>query len=166
MSLPAIDRKIVAALSGDLPESRSPFEQVAARVGISEKELFLRIEGLRRSGVLRRLGATVDQRKIGFGANAMAVWRIPEEKVEEAGKTIARLPVVSHCYEREGRPGWPYNLYAMLHAKTKTECKKAAEEICRLIGSGEYKVLFSLREFKKSSPAYFRSTERGENQRS
>lgn len=85
----------------------------------------------------------------------MVVWRVPEEKVENAAKKVVSYSAVSHCYERKTRPGWPYNLYAMLHGKTREQCERLAAEITRTIASEEYRLLFTVREFKKVSPEYF-----------
>lgn len=155
MTLTAIDNVIISTLSGDLPENLAPYEEIAARIGVSEEELLGRVEQLRRSGVLRRFGAAVDPGKIGFAANAMVVCRVPEQKIEEAARAFASSPAVSHCYQREMRPGWPYNLYAVLHARTRQQCQKLAAEISRTAGSEECKLLFTVRQFKKVSPAYF-----------
>ena len=124
-------------------------------MGVSEEELLAGIERFRRSGTLRRFGATVDYRKVGFGAGAMVVWLVPEQRVEEAAGVIASSPAVSHCYERETVPTWPYNLYAMLHAGTREQCERVAAELSRAIGIDDYRLLFSVREFKKGSPEYF-----------
>jgi len=156
MKLTAIDREIISSLSSGLPDHLAPYSEVAARVGVSEEDLFSKIERFRCAGLLRRFGATVDQTKIGFAANAMAVWRVPEERVEEAATAIASFEALSHCYEREARPAWPYNLYAMLHAKTREQCEELAAQISRTIGVGEYRLLFTVRQFKKAGPEYFR----------
>jgi DNA-binding Lrp family transcriptional regulator len=162
MNLGAIDRRIVAVLTGDLPEGVRPFARIAARLGISEEDFLARVGRLQRSGALRRLGATVDHRKLGFHATAMAVWRIPEEKIEEAARAIVRRSAVTHCYQREMSAAWPYNLYAVVHGKTRADCQKVADEISREIRTPQHKLLFSVRELKKSSPAYFGSANRGD----
>jgi len=161
MTLSSLDKRIISALAGDLPEDFAPFEEIAARLGVSEEEVLSTLQRFRRSGLLRRFGATVNQRKVGFRANAMAVWRVPEERVEEAAKEIACSPAVSHCYERESRPMWPYNLYAMVHAKTRQQCEKLAADISRTIRTNDNRLLFSVREFKKVSPVYFSSRSPG-----
>jgi DNA-binding Lrp family transcriptional regulator len=154
MRLTASDERLVWALCGDLPESLTPFEETATRLGLPEKELLARLEHLRGSGVLRRFGATVNQRKLGYLANAMAVWQVPEERIEEVVAVMVSCSAVTHCYQRQTRPGWPYNLYAMLHGKTREECEELAASIARTVGCPEYRLLFSVREFKKSSPSY------------
>jgi DNA-binding Lrp family transcriptional regulator len=151
----ATDRRIISALSGDLPETLTPFEDIAARLGLPQKELLDRIEQFRDSGVLRRLGATVSQRKIGLAANAMVVWAIPDERIEEAAQAIVSLRAVTHCYQRDTRPGWPYNLYTMIHCETRKQCDELAATISRSVGCDEYRLLFSAREFTKTSPQYF-----------
>jgi len=156
VKLTASHKKIISVLCGDLPESLRPFEDVASRLGLPEEKLLARLEQLRGSGVLRRFGATVDQRKVGFPANAMVVWQIPEERIEEAAEAIISSSAVSHCYQRETRPGWRYNLYAMIHGEMREECEELAVTIARSVGCEEYRLLFSVREFKKTSPSYAR----------
>jgi len=165
MTLTAIDRKIISSLCGDLPESLVPFEEIARRIGVSEEELLGAVERFRRSGLLRRFGGTVDHRRVGLGASAMVVWRVPGEKVKAAARTIVSCSAVTHCYQREPRPAWPFNLYAMLHGKTRAQCKRVAGEMSRTIASEEYRLLFTVREFKKISPEYFRSGRGGDEQR-
>jgi DNA-binding Lrp family transcriptional regulator len=161
MVLSADDRRIVAAIAGDILESLTPFEDLSRRLGVTEEELLGAIERFRREGMLRRFGAVVRPWELGFAANAMAVWRIEEERAEEAAKVIASYPAVSHCYLRESRQSWPYNLYAMIHGRTRDDCQRIAAKISRSIGSEENRLLFSVREFKKSSPVYFRSRQEG-----
>jgi DNA-binding Lrp family transcriptional regulator len=157
MGLTSIDRRIVASLCGDLPESLAPLQDIATRLGISEKKLLSTIGRLRRSKILRRFGATVDQRRLGFHANAMVVWQIPEERVEEAAGAIVSCPAVTHCYQRESRPSWPYNLYAMIHGENREKCEEKAAGISRTIRSHDYRLFFTVREFKKTTPVYFSS---------
>ncbi len=161
MDLAPTDKTIVALLSGDLPETLTPFKDAAAQVGLSQRGLLSGIERLRRSGVIRRIAAMVDHRKLGFRANAMAVWRIPEGRVQQAARFMICRPSITHCYQRRSHPSWPYNLYAMIHGLTREDCEREAVEIARALEIKEYRLLFSVREFKKAGPAYFRSTKSG-----
>lgn len=155
MELSARDKQVVVRLSGDLPDSLTPYQDVATSLGLSEEELLGSIQRYKESGILRRLGAVVRHQRVGVAANAMVVWRVSEERVERTAEAIASSPAVSHCYEREPRPGWPYALYAMVHGRTRQECREFAEGIARSTGNPNYRLLFSVREFKKTSPSFF-----------
>ncbi|MCL4426201.1 MAG: Lrp/AsnC family transcriptional regulator [Firmicutes bacterium] len=150
-----VDQRIIAALQGDLPVTAHPFAAAAREAGISEEELLDRLREFQKRGWLRRVAAILYHQRAGVTANAMAVWQVPEERVEEAGRRAAAFPQVSHCYERIPYPQWPYNLYAMIHGFSEAECRRTAEEISRAIGIEEPLLLFSQKEFKKTSMEYF-----------
>lgn len=156
MELSTRDKQLVVRLSGDLPESLSPFRDVAASLGLSEEKLLGSMGRFKESGLLRRFAAVVGHHQTGFSSNAMVVWKVPEEEIERTAEAIASSPAVSHCYQREPRPGWPYTLYAMVHGRTRKQCQEFAEGIARSTGNPNYRLLFSVREFKKTSPAFFR----------
>lgn len=156
MELSTRDKQVVVRLSGDLPESLTPYRDVAEPLGLSAEELLSAIERFKKSGVLRRFGAVVRHHQVGFTANAMVVWNVSEEEIERTAEAIASSSAVSHCYEREPRPGWPYTLYAMVHGRTRKQCREFAEGIARSTGNPDYRLLFSVREFKKTSPSFFR----------
>jgi len=104
---------------------------------------------------MRRFATILNHRKAGFGANAMSVWAVPEEKGEEIGREMAEFSAVSHCYLRPSYPNWPYNLFAMVHAKTQEECDTLIEEMAKESGLTEYGKLYSTVEFKKQRLVYF-----------
>jgi len=149
------DRRIIAALQGDLPRGREPYAEIAADLSLSPDELLRRVELFRRRGWLRRIAAVVAHRKAGVEGNAMVVWEIPEERIEEAGRALAGFEAVTHCYARAPAKGWPYRLYSMVHAPTREEALDTVGRIARAAGLGRHKVLFSVREFKKTSPRYY-----------
>lgn len=156
MELSTRDKQLVLLLSGDLPETLTPYRDVALRLqGLAEEELLGSIKRFKKSGILRRFGAVLRHHQAGFAANAMVVYQVPEEEIERTAEAIASSPAVSHCYQRETRPGWPYNLYAMVHGRTKQQCQEVAAGIARSIGNPNYRLLFSVREFKKTSPSFF-----------
>ncbi len=154
-TLTELDRRIIRALQDDLPLLETPYQEVANSLGIPQEELLERIRRLKESGVLRRFGATLRHQRVGYVANAMSAWVVPEERLEEVGRLLASYKEVTHCYERPPGPGLPYNLYAMIHGKDTEDCKRIAQEVARLTGVGEYVLLFSNKENKKSSMQYF-----------
>lgn len=103
---------------------------------------------------MRRFGAILRHHQAGFTANGMSVWNIPDMQVERVGTLMAEFPEVSHCYQRPRLPDWRYNLFAMIHGRSENECRQIAERIAAATGIDDYDMLFSTREFKKSSMQY------------
>jgi len=153
--LTAEEKRLVRVMSEPMPLTERPFEELARLAGVSEETALDRARAWIAGGVIRRLGARVDHRAIGYGANGMSVWKVPADQAENAGRLMARQPEVSHCYLRPPRPGWEYNLYAMIHGRTEKEVRDAAQRVAAETGLRDYAVLFSLREFKKTAPRYF-----------
>jgi DNA-binding Lrp family transcriptional regulator len=149
------DKRLVRVLSEAMPLTERPFAEIARQAGVSEAAVIERVRAWISSGVIRRFGARVDHRAVGYGANGMSVWKVPADRAETAGSLMARQPEVSHCYLRLPRPEWEYNLYAMIHGQTEDEVRAVAEHMAEETGLRDYAVLFSSREFKKSAPRYF-----------
>jgi len=146
-----VDLKLLRAAQDGLQLTAQPYQTLGTLVGLSEEEVLARLRLLLETGVVRRVAATIGHRALGIVANAMIVWRVPEEKLEDAGRTVASFEEVTHCYERESTPDWPYNLYAMVHSKSRMECERIAAEISKTSGYQDYRILFSEREYKKTS---------------
>lgn len=151
----ALDKKIIQLIQGDLPLDQSPFARLAERIGLSETELIERIVALKEKGVIRRFGATLRHQEAGFSSNAMVAWIVPEERIQEVGKTLAGFQEVTHCYERRPQKDLKYNLYTMIHGEDKEGCYGIAEKMSQKVGIKDYALLFSEREFKKTSMEYF-----------
>lgn len=150
-----IDKKIISQIQKDLPVHPQPFALMAEKIGISEEAFIERVKSLKQSGIIRRFGATLRHQEAGFKANAMIAWNAPEDTIREMGKTLARFREVSHCYHRAPKGDWPYNLYTMVHGGSRKECREIAERLSSATGLTEYAVLFSEKEFKKTSMEYF-----------
>lgn len=165
MMLDELDKKIIAALYDDFPLEEEPYRIVAAQIGISEVELIARLEKYRRTGKLRRMGAVLRHREVGYAANALCAWRIPADRLDQAAALMAADPAVTHCYTRVTRPGWTYNFYTMLHGHTREECRKIAAALAAAAGVGDYAMFFSTREWKKTSMRYFQEEELDDDQK-
>ncbi len=150
-----VEQSIVRALQGDLPLEPAPFKKIAAGLGLTEEKLLAAISGLKRSGALRCLRAIVRHHKAGYSANAMVAWKVPAGRAVSFGKAAAASPAISHCYERLTRAGWPYNLYTMVHGRSRPEVLKVVDGLVKKTGMKDYRILESLREFKKTSMVYF-----------
>ena len=153
--LTRIEKRVIAAIQGDIEISARPYDKIAEDLGITTTELLEILEGLCDRGVIRRFGATLRHQKSGFSANAMVAWQVPEEKIEAVGSTLAGFTQVSHCYRRNPQAEWPFNLYTMIHATSEAECHQIAADMAARAQVNTYSLLFSRRELKKTSMAYF-----------
>jgi len=145
----------IHALQGRLPIVERPFFAMARRMGISERALLGRARRLLSSEAMRRFAAVLHHRQVGYAANAMAVWQVAEGRIARAGRVAASFAAVSHCYQRATAPGWPYNLFAMIHGRTRADCLRIADQISGKIGNPPRAILFSTHEYKKARPLYF-----------
>ena len=150
-----LDKKIIRALQGDLPIEKEPYKSIAKELGIEEELLLKRLEEMKEQGILRRIGAILNHRSVGFNANAMVAWCIEESETEHIGKQLALQREISHCYQRESFPNWPYNMYTMVHAETTEACEAVIKRIAETIGIDKYEALYSTKELKKTSFKYF-----------
>jgi len=146
-------KELITALGTPLSITDRPFAEMADSVGMDESEVIRQVRCWLEDGTIRRFGARVNHRKIGYMSNGMSVWKVTEENIEEVGNLMARFSEVSHCYRRKAAPGWEYNLYAMIHGLTEKEVLEVAELISERTGINEYEVLFSTRELKKCPPS-------------
>ncbi len=150
---------VIKLLQNDIPIISEPFEDIINQLDISYEKLFSIIDDLQKSGMMRRFASILNHRRAGFNANAMVVWDIDEENGEAIGKTAAAFSAVSHCYLRPKYPNWPYNLFTMVHGKTKEETNAVIESMEGEIESKSHMPLYSSREFKKIRLKYFTDDE-------
>jgi len=152
--LSKLDKDIIALISRDIPLTKRPFKDLADKLGVDERVLLGRIKSFKAGGLMRKFSASLNHRKIGFRYNAMVIWNVPESRIDKAGNIMASYESVSHCYERRKAPCWHYNLYSMIHARTRQECLSVVDKIYKRIGNPEYRILFSSKEYKKTGATY------------
>lgn len=149
------EKVLIQLLQEDLPLAPRPFDELAKKVGLTGEELIERIKQMRQEGKIRKVGAILRHQKAGYGENAMFTWEVPEDKVEEAGKTFSKFSFVTHCYVRPPMPNFPYNVYAMTHAKSPEELQDFGRQMQEATGFTSFHALISEKEYKKSSPVFF-----------
>jgi len=153
MALSEFDRCLVAAVQSGLPLVPRPYEALGAALGVSAEAVREHMAGMLASGLIRRIGAVPNHYKLGFTANGMSVWDVADERVDELGARVAALPGVSHCYRRPRRPPrWPYNLFAMLHGRSREQVQQQADRIEALLGDAcrGHDILYSTAILKKT----------------
>jgi len=149
------EQSLVRRLQGDLPLCERFFGPLAEEAGVSEADLLVQLRAWRSAGVLRRVGLLLRHREIGFKANGMCCWDLPESDVLEMGRRVAFFPEVTHCYERPRTERFPFRLYAMIHTPTWRGTQQLFERITREAGLCDGQLLLSLTEFKKTSMQFF-----------
>lgn len=148
-----VDRQLIVATQKGLPLDPRPYNLIADEIGITASEVRQRLERMLNEGVIRRIGAVPNHYRLGYRANGMTVWNVPDEKIHELGQKVGALEFVSHCYQRPRHlPEWPYNLFAMVHAREHDEAMELVGKISELLGDANLgsEVLFSTRILKKS----------------
>lgn len=151
--LDALDRAIVRATQAGLPLVPRPWRAVAEQVGANEAEVMARVERMLAAGAIRRIAAVPNHYALGYRANGMSVWDVPDDRVGELGVRVGALPFVTHCYRRPRHPPvWPYNLFAMVHGRSRAEVEAKVGEIAALLGDAAHarEVLYSTRILKKT----------------
>ena len=156
-----VDRRLLAAIQNGLPLVSLPYAEIGARLDLAEAEVMARLQQLQTRGVIRRFGVVVRHHEVGFGANAMVVWDVPDEQVRELGHCLAGFDFITLCYRRPRHlPQWRYNLYCMIHGRSREEVHAHLEWMVNHCGlqSLPHAVLFSRRRFKQRGAVYFPET--------
>ncbi|HBC86934.1 MAG TPA: hypothetical protein DCZ94_08280 [Lentisphaeria bacterium] len=149
------DKQLVRLLQGNLPVVSEPFRYLAEKTGFTEKEILCKLKRWKKEGILRRIALIVRHQKIGFKANAMCVWNVPENRISSIGRQVSGFRFVTHCYERIEHTSFPYNFYAMIYADSWEKLQKLFSRISKSSGLTGGLMLCSLKEYKKTSPVYF-----------
>lgn len=153
VALDPIDRRLIAATQAGLPLVPEPYEAVGAAVGLAGTEVRERLATLLERGVIRRIGAVPNHYRLGWSANGMSVWDVDDALVDELGERIGGLTGVTHCYRRTRQlPHWPYNLFVMLHGRSRLDVERQAEAIEALLGDAcrSWDILYSTKILKKT----------------
>lgn len=150
------ERAILQIVQKNLPDSLTPYADIAAAVGSTEEEVLELLRSMREEGSIRRFGVSLKHQKAGFTHNAMVAWIVKEDEVDAIGEAAAEHPLISHCYHRpSSAPDWPYELYTMIHGRHPDEYKEVVRFLMETTPLREYAVLESIRELKKTSMTYF-----------
>ena len=148
------ERAVLNSVQTDLPLESCPFLDMARDAGLGVGDFLGQCSALLERGVMRRYGGSINHRKAGYQANAMVCWALPHGQVEVVGNQIATLKEVSHCYERLTCPEWRFNLFAMVHGITRQACEIVVQSAVEMTGAGDFIMLYSTREFKKTRIRY------------
>jgi DNA-binding Lrp family transcriptional regulator len=152
-----LDVRLLVVVQDGLPVTARPYARVAALLGIGEDDVLERLAILQENGTISRFGVVVSHRALGYRANAMVVWDVPDDQADDCGRRLAGLPFVTLSYRRPRRPPfWPYNLFCMIHGKDRRQVLAEVEAATRKAGLAgcDRAVLFSGRCFKQRGARY------------
>ena len=156
MLLDETDKSVIRALQGEFPLVEEPYKELAKIAKISEDEFIERAKKLKEYGAIRKMGAVLRHREVGFKANVLCAWEVAEDKLEPVAKNMSKNKAVTHCYDRNTALGWNYNLYTMIHGGSREECEKIVEKLKRENDiEVEPVLLYSKKEWKKTGMKYF-----------
>ncbi len=128
-----IDRPILQGMSRGLAWCRAPLPRWQIGLAWLRRHCLARVAVLAERVYLTRIGVIVRHRAIGWRANAMVVWDVPEDRIPAAGRALAALPGVTLCYQRRVVPGvWPYALFSMIHAQTRPQALAVLDQAAAL----------------------------------
>ncbi len=154
---PDLSQALIAEIEQGLPLCERPYAEIGRRIGCSEEEVIAAIQRLQCEGDIKRFGVVVRHRKLGYRANGMVVWNIPDERVADLGRCMGRFPFVTLCYRRPRRlPHWPYNLFTMVHGRDREAVAEKTRHLAESCGlrDADYRILFSGRCFKQRGARY------------
>ena len=147
------ERALVKATQCGLPLVPRPYEAIARELGVPQEKVLAALGRMLADGRVRRVGAVPNHYALGYSANAMSVWDVADDAVDALGRRVGALPFVTHCYRRPRRlPDWPYNLFAMVHGRSRTDTAHRIELIRAELGGAVRgsDVLYSTRILKKT----------------
>ena len=144
--------EILLAVQDGIPIVREPFSTIAKQLGLKPEEVIERLQRLREQQVIRKFKVFIRKRKVGITANAMVVWKVPRERIQEVGEIFAGFKEVTHCYERRTVPDkWRYNIYTVIHGSKRKAVKEFVKRLSDVTEVEDYLILFSVKEFVRRS---------------
>jgi len=157
MVLNTQDQKLIALIQGGLPLSSRPYAELGRQLDMPEETVIQRIRNMQEDGIIKRMGIVVRHHELGYTANAMVVWDVPDERIKKVGAALGRHACVTLCYQRPRRlPDWPYNLFCMIHGKDRERVLDYIDSLveAEALQDIPHEVLFSGRRFKQRGARY------------
>ncbi|HET9729963.1 MAG TPA: Lrp/AsnC family transcriptional regulator [Acidimicrobiia bacterium] len=155
-TLSDLEVETIRVVQHDLPNEQRPFAAYARQLdGVTEHDVLDALRSFKERKLMRRFAAVMNHRSAGFKANAMGVWAVPEDQLEQIGPMMAGFAAVSHCYRRPTYDDWPYSVFTMIHGRSARDCEATVDAIRSETGIDEYCLLWSIKEYKKVRLEYF-----------
>ncbi|WP_456448368.1 siroheme decarboxylase subunit beta [Thiolapillus sp.] len=157
MVLNDAEQQLISLIQGGLPLSSRPWAEIGRKMNMDEEDVLQQVRSLQERGLIKRFGLVVRHHELGYTANAMVVWDVPDDQVQSVGEALGRHDCVTLCYQRPRRlPEWPYNLFCMIHGKDRERVLEIIDELVETEGLQDipHEVLFSGERFKQRGAKY------------
>ncbi|MCF7980790.1 MAG: AsnC family protein [Pseudomonadales bacterium] len=142
-------------LQEGLPLVEKPYQEIARQLAVSEQVVIEKIAELKRQGLIKRFGMVLRHHELGYAANCMVVWDIPDDRVDQVAERLANSACVTLCYQRPRRDKWSYNLFCMIHGKERAQVERQLQEMIEAHQLDyPHQLLFSSRRFKQRGARY------------
>ncbi len=151
------DQALIMLIQMGLPISSTPYSDLGKKLAMDENEVLERLKRLSQLNIIKRFGVVVRHHELGYRANAMVVWNIPDKNISKLGLCLGQFDFITLCYRRPRRPPeWPYNLFTMIHGQNRDTVLDNIQFLIKCCGlkKVEYEVLFSTRRFKQRGAIY------------
>lgn len=148
---------LIEVIQQGLPLIARPYQEIAERLGWSEELVIEKLKGMVEAGIIKRLGIVVRHHELGYRANAMVVWDVANNEVDQVGEKLGMQDCVTLCYQRPRRlPDWPYNLFCMVHGRNREEVLECIDTMVEGLSlkTIPHTVLFSGQRFKQRGARY------------
>lgn len=155
----AQQEQLKAAIQDGLPLTATPYRTLALQLNMPEPLVMAQIEQWLKNGYIKRLGLVVRHHALGYHANAMVVWDVADDEVDSIAHQLRQSDCVTLCYRRRRQlPHWRYNLYCMIHGKSRDSVMHQLDAITRnhQLEHIPRSVLFSNQQFKQTGGHYAR----------
>jgi DNA-binding Lrp family transcriptional regulator len=156
-----LEKRVIEEIEGGLPLEPHPYRVIAQRIGVEEAAVLSVIRGLAENGCIKRYGVVVRHRELGYTANGMVVWDVPDQRVDTVGELFGNEPCVTLCYQRPRKlPHWRYNLFTMVHGRCRQDVQDNVRSLESLLPEEDFPrdILFSVRRFKQRGARYSAQT--------
>ncbi|MBN1662663.1 MAG: AsnC family transcriptional regulator [Deltaproteobacteria bacterium] len=139
----AVDKKILNIIQKEFPVHPEPFNVLAGMIGITEDEALARVTKLKNDGIIRRIGAVFNPKKLGFSSTLCAA-HVPPDKLKDFVETVNACPGVTHNYRRNHA----YNVWFTFIAPSEEAIEQAIEAIKAKTGIEDIINMKAVRTFK------------------
>ncbi len=146
------ERTLLECTLQGLKIQAEPFKPWAEQAGMNDKQVLQHIKLFLEQGIFRRFGVVLRHQALGYRANAMCVWTVPDALIDALGEQLAQQSDITLCYRRRPHPPqWQHQLFCMIHGKDREQVRKLHASLNTRLGLSQFKheLLFSTRCFKQ-----------------